>query len=491
MTCMVAQELVRLYPTDAEGFQPQIPVGIGYGERVQALATLRAYYDRSSLSFGNPIASDSFRNLADLLFQMQPNSGVTETSLKSFYAGLPSQTDPNFQQKVRKIGWWLRRFASEMPTWDTCSYRPVWAVCDSHIQIEDRHYIIGAIGSSGGHEFFRLSTSQEKSLLGEALLEALVVRGFPLPAFAQQMLVTEIEATVEDLLKARHSTDPYAWSANCRDLSHLANQGADTLAAHHLVSLKPADQYHTCLMHKYNSQYASSWQAAGLPKPGDFGRLRCPSHCAESQAILRSQFAQLIPLLTGHAQAYVVVIGDSEIITKKETSPAIELIYLVPTYDARGFSVHRLTVDHRLGVWPFHPINPHPQVPYLYPWLSTKIGVKKYEFLSLGLDGDDLVVGGTRRLVTDGTYYEAAGDELARIKRSAVREVDIKLHSLDHVHTSAFTCIHCLNTMKRYGVNRLHIEKLDFRGLKGDDGLVLEDLMLQFNGAISVGQVVT
>lgn len=520
-----SQGLLDIYPR--EGNKPQIPAGIDPPQRQAAKDALIRYYSQKP-AFGGPVSEDTFRTISPFLKSININPAVGKSELQQLF--ITSEPDPEekvFLNKTKSMVDMLDGKRSPDKNWKTCPYRPVSAVTETKISIGSDNFTIGGIGSSGAHEFLFMSRQQESALLSEAIFEALVVSGLPVGKLSKDRITNLIEMISETAKRISRGhndkldweryqaertivpslvsidydgvrkyilkkTDPYriynrnleannelfSLTANCADLSRMAISGAKKIAKKLDIQLMPdIEQYVFCPMHKYNRVHADSYLQEGLQLPGDFGRLRCPSHCAETQALIRSSYAALIPVLTGEPVSYLWSMSRHrpQIYDSGIKYHYWDFRYLVPSPDNPGvYLPKRLIIDDVTN--PFT-LPSHMRSAYaLFEILRKKqIDLKPYETIWI-----ELFMGG--RIGIGGIPYDHPKDaKLSLITKIPVEDVatlkwdGLKQTQKELLYTSASPCLHCLSVLKYRNVDML-IEEIPWDTLKGDDGLALEAL---------------
>ncbi|MEK9179148.1 MAG: hypothetical protein AAB893_01635 [Patescibacteria group bacterium] len=406
---------------------------------------------------------------------------IGEHEIRRQLEELSGQSNLEEEKRSEEILIWINGNKEALPVFGTCSYRNVEAFARTSVDVNSIHYTFGAVGSSGGHEFMELTHEQEMMYMCESIVDALVSRGFIINRIDEAELTNIITETAYIMLRNRGNNFPNAWAPNCLDLTNMANKGAESIASLYSVVLSSSREYHTCLMHKYSSNGAS-YSQQDLNPPGVFGRQRCPSNCAESQAIFRTQMAYLIPLTLGIKESYLVAIENSETeLTDGRIAPCSDLVYLIPT-DNGAYLQKKLIIDNRLGLNRMWNGTTYKFFSYLFSnFEGAGIDTKNFSTIKVVLDEEHVIAWGMK----------SNGEKkfLLKVPLTKVGRTETVPFSMGYLWTSAAPCVHCLNVMSRYGVENLHIDSVSTDGLKGDDWLVLEYLLTNFKGKLSVGNL--
>ncbi|OGK18217.1 hypothetical protein A2866_06540 [Candidatus Roizmanbacteria bacterium RIFCSPHIGHO2_01_FULL_39_8] len=480
------KKITRLYPTNGE--KPFSPHELNYNARVMAL---RGLYDYHLAGFSHPhiltSSSDPFLAILPFLRTLEPDPHIDEYSLARFFAGRkPAKEDLPFIYTAQGLMDAIKIHDIDQHL-ATCTYRTVSAVSRGLINIGSEKYVVGAAGYSGGHEFLSMPPNIQKQLMAESLCEALIVGGFSLVSHPEEELFDAIRQEADHLIETRDNVQPFSKSPNCVDFSRLAITGAKNIAQKYGTHMDFSQGFAACFMHKHNPKYSEAYQGAGLPLPAQFGRLRCISSCAETQAMLRTEYAVNLPVLLGADQAYLIDIKRGETVVpnfpNKQTS---EYIYLT---DSQGsIQLRRAIIDRDL-TW-----NPHEQkrknsLLWIYPQL-LKRGIDPDQFaeLSFIVKEDAVVVSsmGKRKKLTTARIEATKFQPLAIIPLSEITEIPIPRLSGHELQTNAPPCIYCTHQIHQRKIEHLHIDRIDWEKIKADDALSLEYFMKQFKGRVTV-----
>jgi hypothetical protein len=513
------------YPT--EGQKPSIPVGIDPAAREQARLALIQYYGNNRDLTGVPELGDQFKTITPFLENIVVDPAIDKTELQKLFApSEPNNTERTFLHRANTLVNLFDGTDSPDSHWKTCSYRHVSAVTETNIRIGEENFSVGGIGSSGAHEFLYMTQEQESTLLSEAMFEALIVSGMPMRMqdFDDKKLRDMISEKAQWLLESSagsltplrrfakpfvmqilsidydgvhryepHQTDPFkiyqrdieannkrfSLTSNCRDLSNFAIQGAKEIAEKLEIPLNPdIETYTFCPMHKYNKQYGHHYRDESLPLPGEFGRLRCPSHCAETQALVRSAYAAVIPILTGEHTSFLWSM------TRHRPQPYDDMdfkyyywdfLYMTPSSDSADiYMPKRLIIDDFIN--PFSQTSEMRMTPALFEILMERqIDLRPYETIRIGYQTLEYIL--IAGLPCDG-HKQYPLDVIAKIPTAEIPLLEwsaVQHNEKELLYTSASPCLHCLNILQNRNIDML-VENIPWEELKGDDGLALEAL---------------
>jgi len=534
--------------------KPNIPFGIDSDARENAKRILQKYYSQPrGHILGNPIEGDTFKNIAPFISGIDVNKTINESEIKDRFAVTnPSDCDKQTILRFSNIIAYAKENSRDESEWKSCNYRPVTAITEKTVTIDNEQFHIGGIGNSGAHELFHAEKENEIILLSEAIFEALLIAGMPIQTMTyadqerlRQRILQESSFRVTythsikgqlspsnmnnytpkqkplNVLQQKMDFQQLGLSLNCNEYTENAISGAKHLAPEFEIDSDKIDTiiqtYNFCPMHKYQ-QYDSFYTDAGLSLPGKFGRLRCPSHCAETQALERSDIALFISLFTGDRSVYVYQISPrfSGYPRYKPMLDQMEISYIIPNKEQKGgYKQKKLVIDKSLSfallqnspekrnflhmsnqikkmnidvstydtIYIRHKWIPKLQYPHqITKWIRRNTERGWHYQAYAAWDNFDFTTGFGRTsnelFIEGSTLQSYLPDQLGVIKYDDIPR--IKNHDLtfgkETMWTSAAPCLHCVNVLSGRAMDSVYIDSIPWGTLKGDDGLALEAL---------------